>query len=309
MRYKIIVNPISGRGAGERSIPFIDKSFKDEGLTYELVKTHCRGHAVELAQNAVTDGFDVVVSVGGDGTANEIINGLMRAKEQLGYTSIMSVIGVGRGNDFAFGIGIPTGVEAGCRKIMDNHRFKIDVGKVISEEFPRGRYFGNGVGIGFDAVVGFEAVKIKRLSGFPSYILAALKTVFLYYTAPYIRIQFDNGESTEMAALLVSIMNGKRMGGGFHMAPDAIVNDGNFDLCIAQEVSKLRIFSLIPHFMRGTQKSQKEIHHLRTKSISVIALRGYLPAHADGETISVAGKKITAEILPDQLQVIGGNPE
>ncbi|NMC13709.1 MAG: diacylglycerol kinase family lipid kinase [Chloroflexi bacterium] len=309
MRYKIIVNPVSGRGAGERSMPFIDKSFKDEGLTYELVKTEFPGHAIELAQHAVIDGFDVVVSVGGDGTSNEIVNGLMRAKEHLGHTSTMSVIGVGRGNDFAYGVGIPTGVEAGCRTIFTNNRFKIDIGKVISEDFPQGRYFGNGVGIGFDAVVGFEAVKMKRLSGFPSYIIAALKTIFLYYTAPYIRIQSDNGETTEIASLLVSIMNGRRMGGGFHMAPDAIVNDGKFDVCIAQEVSKLRIFSLIPHFIRGTQMSQKEIHHLKTRSISVIALQGNLPAHADGETISVTGKEITAEILPDQLEVIGGKPK
>lgn len=305
MNYKIIVNPISGRGAGEKSIPFIQKTLSDAGLGIDLVKTERPFHAIELAQKAVADGYEVVVSVGGDGTANEIINGLMTAKETLGHTSTMGIIGVGRGNDFAFGMGIPTGVEAGCQTLITNDRRMIDVGKAISEIYPKGRYFGNGVGIGFDAVVGFVAVKMKRLSGFPSYIVAALKTVFLYYHAPYVKITVDNGDSFEMSSLMISIMNGRRMGGGFLMAPDSISNDGKFDLCIAREVNRLRIFTLIPHFMRGTQMTQKEIRTLRTSSVMVDALRGNLPTHADGETISVEGKQIIAQIIPNQLEIIG----
>ncbi len=305
MKYKIIVNPISGRGAGERSIPFIQKSLSDAGFDIDLVKTERPCHATELAQKAVADGFGIVVSVGGDGTANEIINGLMTAKETLGHTSTMGVIGVGRGNDFAFGVGIPTGVEAGCQTLIANNRYMIDVGKVTSETYPEGRFFGNGVGIGFDAVVGFVAVKMKRLSGFPSYIVAALKTIFLYYHAPYVSIKLDSGESFEIASLMVSIMNGRRMGGGFLMAPNSLTNDGKFDLCIVREVSRSRIFTLIPHFMRGTQMTQKEIRTLRTNSVTVIALRGNLPAHADGETISVEGKQITAQIIPNQLEIVG----
>jgi diacylglycerol kinase family enzyme len=167
MKYKIIVNPISGRGAGEKSIPFIQKSLLDAGLDIDLVTTEHPSHATELALKAVSDGYEVVVSVGGDGTANEIINGLMKAKETLGYTSAMGIIGVGRGNDFAFGMGIPTGVETGCQTLIKNNRYLIDIGKVTGENYPNGRYFGNGVGIGFDAVVGFVAVKMKRLTGFP----------------------------------------------------------------------------------------------------------------------------------------------
>lgn len=287
------------------SIPFIQKSLSEAGLDIDLIKTERPCHATELAQKAVAEGYEVVVSVGGDGTANEVINGLMTAKETLGYTSAMGIIGVGRGNDFAFGMGIPTGVEAGCQTLISNNRRMIDIGKAISESYPEGRFFGNGVGIGFDAVVGFVAVKMKHLSGFPSYIVAALKTVFLYYHAPYVKITVDSGESFEMASLMISIMNGRRMGGGFLMAPDSLTNDGKFDLCIVREVSRSRIFTLIPHFMKGTQITQKEIRTLRTSSVSVVALRGNLPTHADGETISVEGKQITAQIIPSQLEIIG----
>ncbi|MBN1537879.1 MAG: diacylglycerol kinase family lipid kinase [Anaerolineales bacterium] len=305
MRYKIIVNPISGRGAGGKSIPFIQKNLLDAGLEIDLETTERPCHATELAQKAVAEGYEIVVSVGGDGTANEVINGLMAAKESLGHCSSMGIIGVGRGNDFAFGMGIPTGLEPGCQTLIANNRRMIDIGKATSEDYPQGRYFGNGVGIGFDAVVGFVAVKMKRLSGFPSYIVAALKTVFLYYHAPFVKITIDNGESFEISSLMISIMNGRRMGGGFLMAPDSISNDGKFDLCIAREVDRLRIFSLIPHFMRGTQMTQKEIRFLRTSEVSVNAIRGHLPSHADGETISVEGKHITAQIIPNQLEIIG----
>jgi diacylglycerol kinase (ATP) len=305
MKYKIIVNPISGRGAGERSIPFIQKSLTEAGLDIYLEKTERPGHATEIAQKAVHEGYEVIVSVGGDGTANEIINGLMIAKQTWGHTSTMGVIGVGRGNDFAFGVGIPTGVDAGCQTLIANKRYMIDIGFATSELYPGGRYFGNGVGIGFDAVVGFVAVKMKHLSGFPSYIVAAIKTVFLYYHAPQVSIKLDSGESIEIASLMISIMNGKRMGGGFLMAPNSISNDGKFDLCIAREVSRLRVFSLIPHFLRGTQMTQKEIRTTRSSSVVVTALHGNLPAHADGETISEEGKQISVNILPAQLEIIG----
>jgi len=143
------------------------------------------------------------------------------------------------------------------------------------------------VGIGFDAVVGFEALKMTRLHGFFSYIVAAIKTIFLYYQAPLVRIEFD-GQTMDKYTLMVSIMNGRRMGGGFMMAP----------------VSKARIFALIPRFMAGTQASQPSIQTGRTSSIVVTALEGSLPAHADGETLCTEGEQLSVEILPRQIEII-----
>jgi diacylglycerol kinase family enzyme len=215
----------------------------------------------------------------------------------------MGFLCVGRGNDFAFGMGVPQDLATGCRLLAQDHRRVVDVGHVTGGLFPQGRYFGNGVGIGFDAVVGFEALKLKWLTGFPSYIVATLKTVFLYYHAPLLRVEYD-GQLLEQKALMLSVMNGRRMGGGFYMAPQGLVDDGLFDLCMAREVSRARVFSLVPHFMKGTQSTQSEIKMDHARRVVVTALEGVLPAHADGETLCVEGKQLTLELLPQQMEVI-----
>ncbi|HOT93369.1 MAG TPA: diacylglycerol kinase family lipid kinase [Anaerolineae bacterium] len=301
-RYKVIVNPISGRGNGERSLPFIKNLLDQYSLSYDLACTEYPGHAIGLAQQAAMDGYAVVVAAGGDGTANEVLNGLMQAR-QAGAHVTLGVLSVGRGNDFAFGAGIPHALGVGSAVLAADHRRFIDVGYVEGGLVPQGRYFGNGVGIGFDAVVGFEALKLKRLSGFPSYIVAALKTVFLYYRAPRLRITYDDQVLTQ-PSLMVSVMNGRRMGGGFMMAPNASPDDGFFDLCLAAHVNRARIFPLILRFMQGTQATHPAIRTGRAQHVTVTALEGVLPAHADGETISVESRELTMRILPRQLEVV-----
>ena len=302
-RYQIIVNPAAGRGEAGKAIPEIKRTLESLGLEFDLVRTERPWHAAELAERAAAAGYEVVVAVGGDGTANEVLNGLMLAKGKSGKTAAMGVVGIGRGNDFAFGVGVERGVEVGCRILAKDNRLTMDVGRVVGGLFPQGRYFGNGVGIGFDAVVGFVALKMKRLHGFPSYIVAALKTIFLYYRAPQVRIEHDGG-TIDQASLMVSIMNGRRMGGGFYMAPKAKIDDGLFDLCIASQVSRPRIFALIPKFMKGSQEGHPAITTGRTRRIKVTAVEGVLPAHADGETLCTDGKELSIEILPRAIDVI-----
>ncbi len=300
--FKIIVNPNSGRGEGMRSIPQIEACLQSHALDYELVQTERPWHAVELAQLAVTEGFDVVVAAGGDGTANEVINGLMLAKAA-GLHATMGVLPVGQGNDFAFGMEIPQELEPACQVLADNHRRMIDIGRVSGALYPQGRYFGNGVGVGFDAVVGFEALKLTRLHGFPAYLVAALKTIFLYFNAPKVQLEL-NDENLTVSALMVSVMNGRRMGGGFMMAPQGDPQDGQLTLCIAQEVSKLGIFKLIPRFMAGTQESHPAVLFRNTARVQVTALEGVLPTHADGETVSIEGRELLIELLPAQLEIL-----
>jgi diacylglycerol kinase (ATP) len=303
MRYKILVNPISGWGLGDRSIPQIESLFTHLGLEYDLARTEHPWHAVQLAQQAVLDGYNIVVAVGGDGTANEVLNGLMLSKGTSGKTCAMGILSVGRGNDFAFGVGIPKDLEKGCQALAQDHRRTIDVGRVIGGNYPDGRYFGNGVGIGFDAVVGFEAAKMVHIRGLLSYLIAAIKTIYLYYQAPSVRIEYDN-QTIQLSTLMISVMNGRRMGGGFMMAPHGNPGDNLLDVCIATQVSRSRIFGLIPHFLRGTQSSQPEIKNLQARWLTVDAIQGSLPAHADGETICTDGQKLTIELLPSQIEMI-----
>ncbi|MCP4539957.1 MAG: diacylglycerol kinase family lipid kinase [Chloroflexi bacterium] len=307
-KYKIIVNPTSGRGVGGKSVPRIEQIMNDHHLDFDIVRTERPWHAVDLAQEAAITGYDVVVAAGGDGTANEVLNGLMRAKQSGANTCAMGILCVGRGNDLAYGMNIPAELEAGCKALIQGCRRTVDVGRVVGGLYPEGRYFGNGVGIGFDTIVGFEAAKMTWLTGFPSYIAAVLKTVFLYYNAPRTTIEYDDQTLTQ-PSLMISVMNGQRLGGGFFVTPDAQPNDGLFDLCITHGVSRTRTLGLIPHFLRGTQAAQEPVKMGQARKVTITALEGVLPAHADGETLCTNGQKLEIELLPSQIDVICLSPE
>jgi diacylglycerol kinase (ATP) len=308
INYRVILNPVSGRGEGARSFSLIEAHLNRLALSYSIRLTERPSHAIELAEQAVQEGCDVVVAAGGDGTVNEVVNGLMHAKESGSGSAALGVLSVGRGNDFAFGAGIPHDLEKASQILADNYRQPLDIGHVVGGDYPQGRYFANGIGIGFDAVVGFEALKLKWLHGFPSYLVAALKTIFLYYKAPRISIEYDD-QRLELSSLMVSTMNGRRMGGGFLMAPGAFINDTLLDICIANQVSRAQIFALIPLFMKGTQAGNPAIQTLQTRSLVVTALDGSLPAHADGETLCKAGKKLTISIIPRPLEILNQSLE
>jgi diacylglycerol kinase family enzyme len=117
-------------------------------------------------------------------------------------------------------------------------------------------------------------------------------------------IILDDTETIKQTSLMISVMNGRRMGGGFQMAPDSKADDGMFDLCIAETASKGRILQMIPHFIRGTQATLPEIQMKRAKKVSITSLDRTFPAHADGEFICLEGKHLTLEILPQELEII-----
>lgn len=300
-----IVNPVAGRGAGELAIPDIHLLARENLLDYDVVSTQHPGHAIELAHAAAISGYKFVIAVGGDGTSNEVLNGLMHAWDGGHQDVCMGILAIGRGNDFAYAFGITPGIQAGFQIIQQNQLFPMDVGQVIGGDYPQGRYFGNGVGIGFDAVVGFEAAKLTRLHGFLNYVVAALRTIFLYFHAPLLKIEYDDQAITQ-PSLMVSIMNGRRMGGGFMMAPNALPNDGRLDLCIAGQFSRLGILRMIPKFMKGTQASHPKITTGLAGKVHVIAMKGVLPAHADGETICTSGKELTVELIRQPIKILHG---
>ncbi|MCL5611914.1 MAG: diacylglycerol kinase family lipid kinase [Chloroflexi bacterium] len=302
MKYYVIVNPVAGHGLGEKSIPRIEKFLKTNNFDYQLVRTERMMHALELAEKAAHDGYNVIVSASGDGTLNEALNGVMRACMN-GRSPALAVLSIGTGNDFAGGTGIPTNLEDGLKALKENKRKKVDVGLVKGGDFPEGRYFGNGIGVGFDAAVGNEAVKVRWTRGLPAYMIGVIKTVFLYYNPPKLEIKLD-AETITQVSLMVSVMNGRRMGGGFQMAPESQSNDGVFDLCIAETASKGRILAMIPHFIKGTQAILPEIKMRRSKTVSIKSLDKTFPAHADGEFICLDGSSLDVELLPQALEII-----
>ncbi len=267
MRYFVIVNPISGHGLGEKSIPQIESSLRESGLDFTLVRTEGVWHAAKLAEGAVRDGYDVVVCASGDGTVNECINGIMRAKKAGHNNVTFGVLGIGTGNDFAGGTGIPTNLNDGLKSLKENKRKKIDVGFVKGGDYPEGRYFGNGIGVGFDAAVGNEAVKVRWTRGLPAYLIGVVKTVFLYYNPPQVEIILDDEETIKQVSLMISVMNGKRMGGGFKMTPESKPDDGYFDLCIAEiGIKETHLDANPPLPARDTDDATRSKNATRQKS-------------------------------------------
>jgi diacylglycerol kinase (ATP) len=304
MKVLIIVNPISGRGYAKKVIPEIEAGMRKHELDFEMVCTERPWHAAEIAEKAARAGsYDVIVAASGDGTANEVINGLMRARADGFNHSAFSILPVGTGNDMAYGLGMRGTLEESIATLALNQRMRIDIGHVTGGDYPEGRYFVNGVGIGFDAVVGFVAVKIRWARGLLAYLTAVIQTVFIYFKAPTLEIQYNDIVFTQ-PALMVSIMNGQRMGGGFYMAPLGDPSDGHFDLCLAADVSRARIFGLVPYFLKGTQASQPEITTGRTGKITVRAVKGSIPAHCDGETLCESGHELSVEIVPAAIEIV-----
>lgn len=304
MKYFVIVNPTSGRGLGGKSIPCIQNFLNENKVDYALVQTEGTWHAADLAEGAAREGYDVIVCASGDGTVNETINGMMRAKKAGFNSAAFGVLSIGTGNDFAGGTGIPTNLNDGLKALLANKRKRIDIGLVKGGDYPGGRYFGNGIGVGFDAAVGHEAVKVRWTRGLLAYLIGVIKTVFLYYNPAQVEIVLDDQEVIRQTSLMISVMNGRRMGGGFQMAPQGQPDDGFFDLCIAETASKPRILAMIPYFIKGTQESLPEIQMKRAKKVSIKSLDVTFPAHADGEFICLNGSHLTLELLPRELEIV-----
>lgn len=259
-----------------------------------------------LANEAGDNGYDVVVAVGGDGTANEVINGLMAARLAGKTIPGMGVIPAGRGNDFAASMGIPEEVAAAVKAIAGGNSKTIDIGQVVGGDYPEGKFFGNGVGIGFDTIVGFEAAKLPSfLSGMPGYLIAAIKTIFLYFKAPTLRVVMDQ-ETIEQPCLIISVMNGKRMGSSFKMAPNSKPDDGLFSLMIIDQVSRIGMIKLMGKILKGTQEGHPAVKMPLTAKLEITALTGSLPVHADGETICEKAEQISVRMFPGQIDLIVG---
>ena len=301
-RYKIILNPTAGKGGALKSRAKIEELLRQYELNYDLVLTDYPEHATELARQAAVDGYDYVIAAGGDGTSNEVMNGLMQARETNNFVPVMGVIPVGRGNDFAYGANIPSNLEEACAILASLPRKWIDIGKVTGGIQKDGLYFGNGVGVGFDAVVGFVAAKMK-LTGMLAYLVAAIKTIFIYYKSPTLKITLDN-DSFTIPAVMVSVMNGQRLGGGFMLAPGAKTDDGLFNLCIVREVPQLAMFGLMGKIMKGTQATDPAVTTAQSRTVLVSAEKGTIPAHADGVTVCEEGQKLLIELIPRGLEII-----
>ncbi len=291
--YGLILNPMAGRGRGKKIEESLYKTVQQKLTNVEFFHTNAPGHAREIASD-IKDKFTVVIVAGGDGTVHEVVNGMVGGKAALG------VIPIGSGNDFIKMLSLPKDVHQALEVIRQNVRKRIDIGKVGE------RYFPNGLGIGFDAWVVRESLKIKKLRGFLIYLYSVLKTVFSYSNET-VSINI-NGRTDESEVFLISVGNGVAMGGGFFLTPQAKIDDGKLDICIIRALNKREVFLNLPKATRGKHTTLKQVQMLQTEKLSVQSEKG-IAVHADGELLGMDLKNLDISIIPSALEVIYNSTE
>ncbi len=292
---KLICNPTAGRGRAGQLLPEIGKRLKSLGVTTDSVLTQTPGDATQLAQQAHKDGYALVIAVGGDGTLNEVANGLVNAAhEQVGGQ--MGIIPLGTGNDFFKMLTTAGDWQSACARIAQGQVRRMDVARV------NGRVFINNVGIGFDAQVAIEAQKIRWLRGQAVYLAALARNLLFSYRTPQVTLQLDD-LTLEQPITMCTIGNGRCSGGGFWVTPHAQIDDGLLDVCVVNGLSKARIMALVPSVMKGTHTGDAAVRIIHARRITITSSE-LLPVHADGEIIYTDAQRLEIEILPGKLDVI-----
>jgi len=292
---RLIFNPAAGRGSAKRSLPEIQSALNAAGIIPEVLATRAPGDATTLALQAAKDNVELVLSVGGDGTLQEVANGLVQA-ERGDSVPTLGIIPVGTGNDFLKTLGVPGEWKGACERIVQGQTRTVDVGRI------NGRVFVNNVGVGFDAQVGIEAKKIQNLRGTAVYVAALARTMLISYSTPQVTIQCDDKTFTQSITML-SIGNGRCSGGTFWLTPTALLDDGLLDVCIIRGLSKPGILGLVPEVMKGTHVTKEAAQTLRARKITVTSNEP-LPVHADGEVLYTDAQKLEIEVLPGVLKML-----
>lgn len=299
MHAKVIVNPSAGGGSTGKKWPHISELLKDAGLSFDHEFTEGVGHGTDIAKDAVAKGYELVIVVGGDGTVNEVVNGLV--DEGGKGRATLGIISMGTGGDSARSLGIPRDYPRACRLFAHLGRRLIDLGAV---EYAVGsdrvqRLFFNTAGLGFDAAV------VERQKDFPGifkgtlpYVICLLLTMGGYRNK---KVTLDvEGAKEERRIFLVVVNNGRYFGGGMKIAPNADVGDGLLDVIVVGDMSKARFLWSFPRVYRGTHITHAMVSARWAKSVEVGSIERVL-LQLDGELVGHAPARFW--VLPAALYV------
>lgn len=280
---KVIVNPVAGANSTHRKWPRLSQLLKYVGLSFDYEYTEGVGHAMELAKTAVGGGYQYVVAVGGDGTVNEVANGILNSPGA-GSTTL-GVVSTGTGSDFARSVGIPRNYVSACSSLTSSRRLLIDVG--IVEYRSKGqtlrRFFVNAAGVGFDAAVVEATERLpKYFGGTIPYLAGLLRALCGYRNKSVVLRIGDNVEATRVLSVMVA--NGGYLGGGMHVAPEASLNDNLLDVVVIGDVGKFDLLKSLPMVYKGTHGTHPKVSMEKAANISVESLERVL-VHADGELL------------------------
>jgi diacylglycerol kinase (ATP) len=292
VRIAVLINPISGfratpetgRRRAEEAVHVLGRG----GFEVEALLSERPGHLFELAQSAVSRGLDRVIAWGGDGTVNEVASALVFTPVALG------VVPAGSGNGLARALAISTRADRALARAAIAPVRCIDAGEIA------GRLFFNIAGVGFDAHVAHAFSRHGGRRGLRQYATIVTRELLTYSPRQY-RVRIDD-DTRQCRAFLLSIANGPQWGNGAAIAPDAVLDDGLFDVVVAETTSMLQVGLKIPRLFTGTIGRARGVSIRRGRSVE-IAGDEPLCVHVDGEAVASDATIVEARLHPRALRV------
>jgi diacylglycerol kinase (ATP) len=287
-----IINPISGAiRKPDRIIQFIHESWRDSKIDYEIKKTAHRGNAIELAKEAVNNGTDLVVAVGGDGTINEVGRGLV------GSEVILGIIPAGSGNGFARNFSIPLSIRKAIEVLKQPQIIRIDVGKINDH------YFFNVAGIGLDAEISAHFERFGFRGPLPYFMVGFRE--FFRYRPESVSLQLNNHNALHFKPIVLSIANAPQYGNGAIIAPHAKPDDGVLDFCVLSPISAIKAIFNMQKLFNGRIDQLKEMSIYQSAKGEILrGNKGFI--HTDGDH-HLEDRKLKIEVLSHKLNLAVAN--
>jgi len=306
-KWQVIFNPHAGCGKARRDKRHIITLLNNSGLQFIMHQSDYAGHALELAKQLAASNYTHFIVAGGDGTLNEVVNGIFQGKSHTISKIVVGMIPVGTGNDWIRTFGIPDDYQKAIEIIKEGKTVIQDVGLITRRELAgiEKRYFTNIAGFGFDAMVASyaNALKNRGISGIRVYIQSFLKSYLKYKEADTLIIIDDQRIKVNLFSISVGI--GKYNGGGMMQVPDANPVEGLFHITLIRKMSLLGIIQNFRKLYSGSFLSDRRVSSHKGKHVSIKAQTSLL-GEADGENLGKG--HFNLQLIPHQLKVVyGGN--
>lgn len=287
MRAKLILNPVAGNDTAHDDLPLLNARLRARTGTLDIVLTTGAGDAEALARQAVAEGFDHLFVAGGDGTVNEALNGVASAPGGLAQVTF-GIIPRGTGNDFASAIGIPADAEAAVDALLRAPVTPVDVG------LTNGRYFVNVSSGGFLAAASVAtSERLKTLTGRLAYLIGGAQ-VLLDYEPVRTRVVLDD-DAFEASLYAFAVCNAPLVGGGRLIAPEAVIDDGLFDVCLIHGMPTVEFVGLLASVSAGEHVHDDRVDYIRARQVTLDFDRS-IPLNTDGQVFE--GKHCEYQLLP-----------
>lgn len=293
----IIFNPAAAGGKSGLKLKALCKLLDQAQMEYTIMQTRQAGDGTTRCKEALAQQFNHFLVIGGDGTLNEVVNGLMES--QSGENPILALLPAGTGNDFARGRQIPKDLKKHVQALARNDSELIDVGYIVNSQ--SSRYFINMAGAGFDAAVAIKANALKSgwLPAQVSYLLALGLTLFGY---PQSEVSLNiEGKTERLPLFSVLCGNGAFAGNGMKLAPGADFNDQQFFVTRVRKISPWKVLLNVHRLFAGSFLHFKEVATYQCQKIDIQADKP-IPLQADGEPVGFSPAEI--RLIPSALRIL-----